>query len=56
VGKDRLLYRSKGIRKKYREERETLAANPDAPEYGSWTHVRKYGVPRKSREKGKDQL
>ena len=32
----------------------TLAANPDAPEYKSWTHIRKYGVP-KTREKSKDE-
>lgn len=43
VGKDRLLYKQKGIVKKYRQEREALAANPDDPEYASWTHVRKYG-------------
>jgi epoxyqueuosine reductase len=44
VGKDRLLYKSKGIRKKYQKERETLASDPDAPAYKPWTHIRKYGV------------
>jgi epoxyqueuosine reductase len=55
IGKDRKLYKSKGIRKKYGKEREILAANPDAPEYKSWTHVRKYGAPQKPGEKGKDR-
>ncbi|MEN6621433.1 MAG: 4Fe-4S binding protein [Smithella sp.] len=44
IGKDRLLYKSKGNRKKYIEEKDILAANPDSPEYQSWTHIRKYGV------------
>jgi len=43
VGKDRLLYKQKGILKKYREEKEALAANPDDPNYKSWTHIRKFG-------------
>ncbi|MEA4925822.1 MAG: 4Fe-4S dicluster domain-containing protein [Syntrophomonadaceae bacterium] len=43
VGKDRLLYKQKGIMKKYLREAEALAANPDDPDYKSWTHVRKYG-------------
>jgi epoxyqueuosine reductase len=55
IGKDRRLYKSKGIRKKYGKERQTLAANPDAPEYKSWTHIRKYGVPHKPREKARDK-
>ncbi len=42
IGKDRILYKSKGIRKKYRRERQLLAANPDAPEYKSWTHIREF--------------
>lgn len=49
VGKDRLLYKSKGIRKKYVEEKDALAANPDDPAYQSWTHLRKYGVSRRTR-------
>jgi epoxyqueuosine reductase len=55
IGKDRLLYKSKGKRKKYIEEKETLAANPDTPAYQSWTHVRKYGVAHKDRSDGKDK-
>jgi len=50
IGKDRLLYKSKGIRKKYMKERETLAGNPEAPEYKTWQHVRKYGIPHKLKE------
>jgi len=45
VGKDRLLYKQGGVMKKYLKEAEALAANPDDPEYKSWSHVRKYGVP-----------
>ena len=44
IGKDRLLYRQKGIAKKYREEAAALAVNPDDPRYQSWQHVRKYGT------------
>lgn len=44
VGKDRGLYKSKGRRKLYEREREVLAADPDAPRYRPWTHVRKYGL------------
>ena len=55
IGKDRVLYKSRGIRKKYRREREILAADPDAPEYRSWTHVRRYGIPHKPKEKGKEK-
>lgn len=43
VGKDRRLYKQKGILKKYLEEAEALEANPDDPRYQAWTHVRKYG-------------
>lgn len=43
IGKDRLLYKQKGIMKKYLQENEALAANPDDPAYKTWTHVRKYG-------------
>ena len=43
VGKDRLLYKQKGIVKKYLQEEAALAANPDDPAYKTWTHVRKYG-------------
>lgn len=43
VGKDRLLYKQKGIINKYRHEAESLDANPDDPEYSSWSHVRKHG-------------
>ena len=44
IGKDRLLYKQKGFRKKYRREAEALAANPEDPEYKSWSHIRKYGT------------
>jgi epoxyqueuosine reductase QueG len=44
VGRDRALYRQKGILNKYREEAEALAANPEDPRYASWTHVRRYGA------------
>ncbi len=43
IGKDRALYKQKGIIKKYLQEDEALAANPDDPAYKTWTHVRKYG-------------
>ncbi len=43
VGKDRLLYKQKGIMKKYLQEKEALDADPNDPEYKSWTHVRSYG-------------
>lgn len=44
VGKDRLLYKQKGFRKKYLREAEALAANQEDPEYKSWSHIRKYGT------------
>ncbi|MCX5906656.1 MAG: 4Fe-4S dicluster domain-containing protein, partial [Deltaproteobacteria bacterium] len=44
IGKDRLLYPEKGAMKKYLREAKALAANPDDPEYRSWSHLRKYGV------------
>ena len=49
VGKDRLLYKAKGSRKKYLQEAKDLAARPDDPAYKPWTHIRKYGLP-KSRQ------
>jgi len=55
VGKDRVLYKSKGIRKKYLKEKERLAADPDDPEYRSWGHIRKYGVAHQPKERGKDR-
>jgi epoxyqueuosine reductase len=45
VGKDRKLYRQRGILKKYRKEAKALAADPDDPEYRSWTHIRRHGTP-----------
>lgn len=44
IGRDRLLYRQKGYAKKYSQEADALAANPDDPAYHSWNHVRKYGI------------
>jgi len=46
IGRDRALYKQKGMRTKYLDEAKALAANPDDPEYKSWTHVRKYGLTR----------
>jgi epoxyqueuosine reductase len=45
VGKDRLLYKRKGLRKKYLRETDALAANPEDPDYKPWSHIRKYGIP-----------
>jgi hypothetical protein len=57
-----MLYKQKGIQKKYLKEAESLAANPDDPAYKSWTHVRKYGLTKgkgapvsKTREDGKKE-
>lgn len=54
IGKDRHLYKSKGMKKKYEKEKEILAANPDAAEYHSWTHIRKYGVSQKTKKPTND--
>jgi len=55
IGKDRARYQQQGAMKKYLGEAEALAANPDDPEYKSWTHLRKYGVARgKKRGAGKE--
>lgn len=43
IGKDRTLYREKGYAKKYLQETEALAQDPENVSYLSWTHVRKYG-------------
>jgi epoxyqueuosine reductase QueG len=48
IGKDRALYRETKAMKKYLAERGALAANPEDPAYRSWSHVRKYGVARRS--------
>jgi epoxyqueuosine reductase len=48
VGRDRLLYKQKAIMEKYRKEAASLAADPADPEYSSWTHIRRYGVPKKA--------
>jgi epoxyqueuosine reductase len=55
IGKDRLLYKCKNIRKKYVEEKEKLDINPEDPAYQSWAHIRKYGVAHKPRSGGKDK-
>jgi len=44
VGKDRLLYKQKGIRKKYLKEKEAIGREGAHPDYRSWEHIRKYGV------------
>lgn len=51
IGADRKLYKQKGIMKKYLREAQALAADPDDPEYRSWTHVRKYGAWQKDESK-----
>jgi epoxyqueuosine reductase len=43
IGKDRILYKQRGIVKKYLQEADALAVNPEDPKYKTWTHVRKYG-------------
>ena len=55
VGKDRLLYKQAGVMKKYLKEAEALAANPDDPEYKSWSHIRRYGVPMPKKTKDEDE-
>jgi epoxyqueuosine reductase len=45
VGNDRLLYKRKGLRKKYLQEAEASVFNPEDPDYKSWSHIRKYGIP-----------
>jgi epoxyqueuosine reductase len=52
VGRDRALYKQPGIMKKYLREKEALAADPEDPEYQSWTHLRKYGVAQGKKGKG----
>ena len=42
VGEDRQLFGSTNTRK-YFDEATALAANPNAPEYQDWLHIRKYG-------------
>ena len=44
IGKDRVLYKQTRAMKKYLAEAETLAKNPEDPEYRSWSHVRRFGV------------
>ncbi len=43
IGSDRKLYKQKGIVKKYLNEADKLASDPDHPDYRSWTHVRRHG-------------
>lgn len=42
VGADRKLFQSTNVQK-YFKEQAVLSQNPDAPEYRSWQHLRKYG-------------
>lgn len=44
VGEDRVIYRGKGIMRKYLRERDVLARNPDHPHYASWQHIRAFGA------------
>jgi len=55
VGKDRLLYKSRGARRKYLKEGEVLAANPEDPEFRQWSHLRKYGTTSQTADKVKDK-
>jgi formate hydrogenlyase subunit 6/NADH:ubiquinone oxidoreductase subunit I len=55
IGKDRSLYKQTKTMKKYLQETEALAKNPDDPEYKSWTHVRKYGVAKSKNSKGRKE-
>lgn len=52
IGRDRRLYKSTRMRKKYEKEPEVLAQDPEAQEYRAWTHVRRYGVAYQPRDKG----
>lgn len=51
IGKDRLIYKEKGTRKKYLEEAEALEENPGNPVYRSWQHIRAYGTPAEPHKK-----
>lgn len=51
IGKDRLLYKQKGLRKKYLGEAAALAADPGDQRYKSWSHIRQYGVAESGRER-----
>jgi len=55
IGEDRRLYKEKGIQKKYLREAEALAANPDDPDYASWTHIRKWGNLRENPDKDRKE-
>jgi len=44
AGGDRKLFQSEDTEIYFREA-DILAKNPDAPQYGSWVHIRKYGIP-----------
>jgi len=44
IGKDRAIFKQKGILKKYLQEEEALKANSEDPAYKNWTQVRKYGT------------
>ena len=50
IGKDRLLYRQKGMRKKYLGEAEALSADTADPQYRAWKHIRRYGVSKVDKE------
>jgi epoxyqueuosine reductase len=54
IGKDRTLYKQPGVMKKYLKEAQALAANPEDPEYKSWTHLRKYGIAGGKKREGKE--
>ncbi len=46
VGKDRLLYKRKGLRKQYLAEAGVSASPAEDPYQRAWDHIRKYGAPR----------
>ena len=54
IGKDRTIFKQPGVMKKYLREAEALAANPEDPEYKTWTHLRNYGIARGKKQGGKE--
>jgi epoxyqueuosine reductase QueG len=44
AGGDRKLFKSEDTEIYFKED-SVLAKNPDTPQYASWVHIRKYGIP-----------
>jgi epoxyqueuosine reductase QueG len=55
IGRDRLLYKRKGLRKKYLSEAGASASAPDDPDHRAWNHIRKYGVTGPEKDKDPDR-